>query len=105
MTATKVSDAIGRGVQLFRVRAPRKHFVELTELSPMFQLCIGRRRVWKAKKEEAWYALLTIPFKDEEEILVRAPGPNWEEWDWQDLVSQADACRWRGPNLDPRYVI
>lgn len=97
--------AIGRGVQLFRVMSPSQHFEEITELPALTKYYIGRRRVWKAKSEEAWYALLTIPYKDEEEILVRAPDSNWSEWDWENLAKIADGCRWRGPQLDSRIVI
>jgi hypothetical protein len=104
MTILKISDAIGSGVQLFRVRSPEKHFVELAELSPLPELFVGRRRVWKTKEGEAWYAVLTIPYKDEEEILVRAPHGRWEEWDWKVLAAIADGCRWRGSQIDSRHV-
>lgn len=104
-SAAKVSDAIGRGVQMFRVRAPEEHFIELAELPALPTLSVGRRRILKARNENVWYALLTIPYKDEEEIIVRGPDAQWEDWDWAELAGIADSCRWRGVGSAPRYVI
>lgn len=104
-SSARVSDAIGRGVQLFRVRSPERHFVEIAELPALQTLCIGRRRVLKARSENVWYALLTIPYKDEEEIIVRGPSAQWENWDWAELADVADSCRWRGVGSAPRYVL
>lgn len=105
MSTPIVTDAIGEGVQLFRIKSPKLHFDEVTELPPKYDLYIGRCRVWKAKGEDSWYALLTIPYKDEEEILVRAPSAEWSEWDWKALADKADRCRWQGSSIDPRYVL
>lgn len=74
-----VSKKIGAGVQLFRIRHPTLFFKEVAKLPGMRDECIAERRVWKVKDEDAYYALLTIPYKDEEKILVRAPSANWEE--------------------------
>lgn len=105
MTSTDAIEAVGEGVQLFRIKSPKRHFEEIEELPPKTELYISRRRVWKAKSGDAWYALLTIPYKDEEEILVRAPSADWSDWDWKALADQADRCRWRGASLDARYVL
>jgi len=48
---------------------------------------------------------MRIPYKDVEEILVRVESPDWESWDWAALADVADSCRWRGPELDERYVV
>jgi hypothetical protein len=101
----QVSQKVGSGVQLFRIRHPKLFFKEVATLPGMRDESIVERRVWKVKDEDVYYALLTIPYKDEEKILVRAPNANWEEWDWKQLASQADACRWKGPSLDSRYVL
>lgn len=102
---TKVSDAIGRGVQLFRVRVPNEHFIEIAELPALSTPPMGRRRILKVRDENVWYALLTIPYKDEEEIIVRGPSAQWEDWDWRELAAIADSCRWQGVGSAPRYVI
>ena len=48
---------------------------------------------------------MRIPYKDHEEILVRADSADWQSWDWAALADVADGCRWGGPELDARYVI
>ena len=101
----KLSDTIGRGVQLFRIRKPTQYFIEVAQLPSMPQLAISDRRVWKARDEEVWYGLLTIPYADEEQILVRGPHDRWDQWNWKALAEVAESCRWRGPDLDQRYVI
>jgi hypothetical protein len=65
---------------------------------------IAGRRVWLLESRGAFYALLILQFDDEEEILVRAPDGDWEEWDWEALACAAEACRWRGPDLDERWI-
>jgi hypothetical protein len=95
---------IGPGVQLFRIRHPERHFVELADLGPMNDASIAGRRVWLLEASGAFYALLTLPFEDEEEILSRAPDGDWEKWDWEALAVAAEACRWRGPDLDERWI-
>jgi hypothetical protein len=46
------------------------------------------------------FAVMRIPFKDEEEILVRAESPDWAAWDWGALADIAGRRRWRGPSLN-----
>jgi hypothetical protein len=48
---------------------------------------------------------MRIPYKDEEEIIVRPGSNDSERWDWRSLAQIADGCRWRGPTTDPRYVL
>ena len=51
------------------------------------------------------FAWLRIFYKDHEEIIVRAPTSDWWNWDWEALAAIADACRWRGPGRDAKYVL
>jgi hypothetical protein len=95
---------IGKGVQLCRISHPELHFEELADLGSLPGLRIGCRRVWRLKGTGVLYALLTLPYKDEELILVRAAGLDWTEWDWGHLAEIADGCRWRGPGLDGRWI-
>jgi hypothetical protein len=95
---------IGIGVQLFRIRHPLRHFEEVADLGPLHEKLIGGRRVWRLRATGVFYALLEIPFKDEEQILVRAPDGDWGAWDWGALAMVAEGCRWRGPDLDDRWI-
>jgi len=105
MNTSEIVAAIGDGVQLFRVRNPDKYFLKQIDLPGIPEFWIDRRQVWKIKDSDFWYALLGIPFKDIEDILVRAPDSDWQRWDWKSLADIASGCRWRGPELDSRYVL
>jgi hypothetical protein len=48
---------------------------------------------------------MLLPYKDEEEIVVRAETNDYADWDWAKLAQAADDCRWRGAGLDVRYVL
>jgi hypothetical protein len=95
---------IGKGVQLFRVRFAERHFEELADLGPLNERMIAGRRVWRLKGTGTIYALLTIPYKDEEKILVKVDNPEWTEWNWGQLAEIAEECRWSGPDLDKRWI-
>jgi hypothetical protein len=95
---------IGRGVQLFRIRNPKRHFEQVADLGGLPEATIGGRRVWKLRDTDIYFALLTIPYKDEEDLLVRAEGADWDSWDWSILARIADECRWRGPQIDERWI-
>jgi hypothetical protein len=99
-----IEERMGRGVQLFRIRHPGRHFEQLADLGPLHGSLIGGRRVWRIRGTDVFYALLVLPFEGDEEILVRAPDGEWEEWDWAALAAAAEGCRWRGPELDARWV-
>jgi hypothetical protein len=105
MNAFEIAATIGDGAQLFRVRKPDKYFLEHNDLPGIPELWIDRRRVWQIKDSDFWYALLSIPFKNIEDILVRAPDSDWQSWDWKNLADIASGCRWRGSDLDSRYVL
>jgi hypothetical protein len=89
--------AVGAGVQLFRIRLPLKHFRELRDL--------GARKVWQCLACDQFYALMRLPYKSEEDILVRAPHGDWQSWDWEALARAADGCRWAGSTADVPYVL
>jgi hypothetical protein len=63
------------------------------------------RTVWQCKGCGTFFACLRIPYKDVEEILVKASTDDWSSWDWVALAKVADRCRWRGPDRDERYVL
>jgi hypothetical protein len=60
--------------------------------------------VWKLRDTNIYFALLTIPYKDEEDLLVRVEGADWNSWNWVALAKTADECRWRGPQTDDRWI-
>ena len=81
---------IGRGVRLFRIRHPKRHFDQIADLGGLPGLMIGGRKVWKLRETDIYFALLTIPYTDEEDLLIRAEGSVLEG---QSL--RVDLCRWR----------
>lgn len=95
---------IGRGVQLFRIRHPKRHFDEIADLGGLPDAMIGGRKVWKLRETDVYFALLTIPYKDEEDLLIRAEGSDWGSWDWCALARIAGECRWRGPQIDEKWM-
>jgi hypothetical protein len=96
---------IGVGVQLFRIRNPESSFEIVEELNPDYSKFIGARSIWRCKECGDLFAYLKIPFKDEEEIIVRAKSDDPTTWDWAELVDLAGKVRWRGPELDERWVL
>ena len=99
--------AIGLGVQLFRIREPARRFETIATLGPLPSEMIGGRWVWKCRSCGALFALLRIPFRDEEDILVRSRSnsDDWTSWDWKRLAELAEQSRWQGPALDKSYVM
>lgn len=97
--------AVGRGVQTFRIRRPRRLFGVVADLGSDHARFLDARAVWECRGCGQMFAWMRLPYKDHEEILVRAPSPDWRTWDWAALAEVADTCRWRGPELDERYVV
>ena len=97
--------AVGRGVQTFRIRHPERLFDVIADLGSDYPHLLDAHRVWACRFCGQRFAWMRIPFKDLEEILVRANSPDWQSWDWPALVDIASGCRWRGESLDERYVI
>ena len=100
-------EAIGRGVQTFRIRllTRRMLFRRVQRLPGAFEQCISSREVWECRRCGDLFAVMSIPFKVEEEIIVRAENADCAAWDWGALADIAGRCRWRGPSLDERYVV
>ena len=103
--AACVCHAVGRGVQLFRIRDPGQCFAMVVDLGPDYEESLGARQVWTCRTCGAPFAVMRIPFKSEEDVLVRAPISHWQNWDWSSLAGIAANCGWRGPSLDRRYVM
>ena len=97
--------AAGRGVQTFRIRHPRRLFDVVAEVGSDHAHFLDARAVWECRRCGNRFAWMRIFYKDHEEILVRTESPDWQSWDWAALVDVADACGWRGPELDERYVV
>jgi hypothetical protein len=47
---------------------------------------------------------MLIPYKDEEQIIVRTKSSDWKNWDWNELASIADSVRWSGSGNEKRYL-
>jgi hypothetical protein len=96
---------IGRGVQVFRIRDPAKHFDKVADVGALPEAFLEDRQVWKCRGCGELFAWMRIPFKDTEEIIVRARSSDWHQWRWAELAEVAGQCRWRGPQWDPRHVL
>ena len=97
--------ALGPGVQTFRIRDPLGLFKVVEDLGPDRERFIDARAVWECRQCGQPFAWLRVIYKDHEEILVRPPVRSWQMWEWGSLAATADRCRWRGPELDERYVL
>lgn len=98
-------NAIGDGVQTFRLRHPGDLFDVGVTLDGIAKEMVDARAVWTCRDCGQHFAWLRIFYKDHEEIIVRAPTSDWWNWDWEALAAIADACRWRGPGRDAKYVL
>ena len=97
--------AVGRGVQVFRIRHPEHFFEVVADVGSDCGHFLDARGVWACRLCGQRFAWMRIPFKDEEEILVRADSQNWQDWNWEALAETAGQCRWRGEKIDKRYVL
>src|SRR5262245_43715697 len=95
-------EAIGKGVQTFRTRWLTRWllFRRIARLGGLFEQSIGAREVWQCRRCGQLFGVMRIPFKDEEQIMVRAESTDWTAWDWSVLADIAGGCRWRGASLD-----
>lgn len=84
-------EAIGQGVQTFRVRWLTRCllFRDIARLDGVFEQCVGYRQVCQCRRRGHLFAVMLIPFKDEEEIMVRGESSDWEAWDWSALADVA----------------
>lgn len=97
-------EKLNKGAQLFRIRMPSFKFEELHDLGPDYEMFLASRKVWQCKKCGQLFAFMRIPYKDEEDILVRANEADWNSWNWKELADVASSVRWRGPGIDPRLI-
>ena len=95
---------LGEAKQLFRIRHPKRYFEQVATLDPLPAESIGGRWIWRCLGCEQCFALLRLPFKDEEDILVRGDGREWIEWDWRAMAATAEHCRWSGTD-EGKYVL
>ena len=66
----------------------------------------GGRWIWRCRGCGALFALLRIPYRDEEDILARSRySGDWHTWNWKHLADLAEQSRWRGLDYDKRYVL
>jgi len=97
--------AISTGVQTFRIRDISADFEKVADLKPDLANSLDRRSVWACRGCGQHFACIEVPFKDAEEFLIRMNSPDWQAWNWSALPAIAEGCRWRGPQLDARFVL
>jgi hypothetical protein len=97
-------DKIGAGVQTFRIRWARLKFRVVERLPPLREELIESRAIWACRRCGRMFAVVRIPFKDLEEILVRPTFQAASDWDWNAIASTAESVRWRGPAYEPRVL-
>lgn len=90
-------------LQTFRITKPGKRFEVVARLPPDRAQFMEKREVWRCRECGQYFASLTMPYKDLEEFAIRAPGPEWEAWNWAALAEVADRSRWNG--LDPKVLL
>ena len=95
---------IGSGVQTFRIRWARFKFRVVQRLPPIRESLIESREIWSCRRCGRLFAIVRVPFKDLEEILVRPTTQVPSEWDWNSIAAAAESVRWRGPGDEPRVV-
>ena len=97
--------AIGIGVQTFRIRDISAHFEKVADLKPDLANYLDSRSIWTCRSCGQFFACIQVPFKDAEEFLIPMSSPDWQAWNWSLLPEIAEKCRWRGPQLDARFVL
>ena len=98
--------SIGNGVQLFRIRNPQELFEMIEDLGADYSQYIASKQIWRCKSCNSRFAFLRVPFdKDEEDFLLPVEDPEPSIWNWALLVESASDSRWRGPELDEKFVL
>jgi hypothetical protein len=97
-----LSKAIGIGVQIFRIRNFDQHFSVVEDLGPDYPNFLESRKIVKLIDESVLYALVRVPYKDIEEFVIRIADA--ESINWKEIVDKTEKCRWRGAELDKRYI-
>lgn len=98
-----LSKAIGDGIQTFRIRNFEQHFSIVDDLGPDYANYLESRKIVKLIDEDILYALVRVPYKDIEEFVIRIT-TDINSIDWKEIADRTEKCRWRGPELDQRYI-
>ncbi len=105
MTQLCACSAIGLGVQTFRIRDIDGQFEKIETLGPDYPKYLASRAVWVCRSCAKYFARIQVPYKDIEEFLIPMENSDWQSWDWGQLAERSNRCRWRGSQLDSRYVL
>jgi hypothetical protein len=81
-----------------------RYFEAVATLGPLTAESMGGRWIWRCLGCGQHFALLRLPFKDEEDILVRGESRAWSEWDWPAMAATAERCRWKATD-EEKHVL
>ena len=98
-----LSEAIGDGVQTFRIRDFDQHFSIVEDLGPDHKNHLASRKLVTLVGENLLYVLVEIFYKDLEEFVIRI-NDDVSKINWKEMARKAEQYRWRGPSLDSRYI-
>ena len=98
-----LSKAIGEGIQTFRIRDFDRYFSVVEDLGPDYANYLESRKIVTLDDEDILYALVRVPYKDVEEFVIRIT-TDIDSIDWKEIAKRTEECRWRGPELDLRYI-
>jgi hypothetical protein len=98
-----LSKAIGDGVQTFRIRNFDQHFSIVEDFGPDYADYLESGKIVKLIDEDILYALVRVPYKDMEELMIRIT-TDINSINWREIADKTEYCRWRGPELDQRYI-
>ena len=99
---SKLSKAIGVGVQTFQIRDFDQHFSVVEELGPDWPNYLASRKIVKLIDEDLFYAWVGVSYKDIEEFVIRINDVT--SINWKAIAETAERCRWRRPRRDLRYI-
>ena len=97
-----LSKVIGIGVQTFRIRDFNQNFSVVEDLGPDYPNYLAFRKIVKLVDEDVLYAWVGVPYKDIEEFVIRIA--DIVSINWKEIADTTEKCRWRGPQLDARYI-
>ncbi len=98
-----LSIAIGDGIQTFRIRNFDQHFSLIEDLGPDRANWLESRKILKLNDEDVYYALVEVFYKDFEEFVVKIT-IDITSINWKEIADRTKNYRWRGPQLDARYI-
>lgn len=88
-----------------RIRFPRIKFRVIERLAPLLERQIDSRQVWACRKCGQLFAVVRLPLKDLEEIVVRPGSQDSSGWDWEEIAAVAAGVRWRGSSNEARFIV